>query len=1859
MGNVEFRDCVRGVQVRRLGARLDSKACGAVRVGGVLLALALVAVNAAGWAWYGTRAQPANVVAASEPQRRAELRVAALLPTREIETAERLSVQFTEPVCDTLPLPELGVAPFRLEPPHEGHWEWEGNDTLAFVLATPLCTGQSVEFVPTPALEELARRPLAAGEPLRFSAGNLEFTGARLRSADPDHVNIEVSFNTAVAAERLVGQVRIEQPPSKFEDPIEPEVLSTGASELHTLRFPRPQWTKFTVIVPAGVVPANGPLATLGERSFELELPTAFTWTSHWTSVDSASESVSVVLYFDRELALKQEAPPVKVEPAVTPLTVRPGGTQLLLEGNFECGRTYSITVGASLLAVDGGSLGKDVRREVEIGHRSPYISLPRAQGILTPTGGLALELATTNVSAVQVVATRLLPGNLVPHLRGERTAYTSKELFSRTYPLPLEPDRPQKHALDLRALLERQPDGLLGIFELEVRSTESRWTSDRTVVHVTDIGTTLKRDSSGLHVWLRSLSSGAALAGARVSALSIADQLLASATTDADGYAALPLRIANSSERPYVVLAEHGQDLGYLELGENEWNVPEALAAGRAAPRSADVFAYTERGLYRPGDTVHVTGIARTPLGAVLTSELRAVVERPDGRVWLDTTVKPELAQGTFHLDVPTELDSPTGQWQVRVHVPGNDEVVGRARFGVETFLAARLVLNLQESSASSAENLSLGVQPLALCAVANFPVQMKARWIPEEFRSQRFPHLRFRRSTDDGEPVLANWSGNLDEEGNITAPAPGLAELKRGKWTGMLEWTVTEPGSRSVTSRQTLSHDSSPFHLGLAFGAEADAPPAYVIATGAPTTVRWACVDPKDLDVAAPRFEWRLETVKSETVLARVSGVLTWQTEENVEVVATGLIEGSGASSGTFDITCSASGRHRLTLAPEGGDETRLDFHATHGPVATFVPPLEDQETIVLQAPQGPFRPGDTFEIELRTPFDGSLLVTLEDQRLLAQQRVATERGEAKLRFEIPADARGSVIVSAQVTRAIERGASWRPHRAYGWLKLDLERTSHEIALKLEAPERVDPGESASVRVELAEALPGARPAVVHLFAVDEGIRVTGGDRRPEPAAFFLAPRRHSTPTGDVWAALLPDHLLPESIRRIGGDVDLGLESARRGPPQEVRRTPAVVWQQAVEFDSTRARTFELAVPDFVGTLTWIAVAVDGDRYGSSEARTRVRGEVPMSLNAPRFAAPGDRFVVPVVLENGTDLPAQVALSLELDGPADFVRELDAEGLELATNPAPVEASATRDGQQHAHKLASVPLAPGATLRRWLEFEATGEGRLEGRALAIATLEGGRDVPTSARLDVPVRSGRPEIVAERTLVFGAGQPRSIEIAKELGIVKEELLRASVRVSSNVSTSLEPLGRYALSYPYGCAEQTTSRIAALLALPHSLLEGEELEQDANARIAAGIDRLWSMQTRAGGIAYWNDDREPSLWASVYVAETLVEAKRRGHDVPKDLLDGLAQYLERAVARDCTPSARASLVRALAELGRPQRGWERRLEELRNELDACAEVELALTAALDGRPEDARRRLAERDAAKTGGRDLPGTGFHDGFRWLHSDVRRLALELRTRLTLGDVDAGLVDCADALDGARHGQRYGSTLDNGSALLALARYHELVAATPSDWSGTLQVGTDVREIRSGEELRLDAGHATTIDLNTEGSGRTYVAVRGVGRRSADAPAVDSGLRVRRRWLDLEGKELDPNAIRLGTLVQVELSVVALGSKHENDVAIVDPLPAGFEIENERLANTGTGFGRRRPGPATVALAPTRVEYLDDRAVVFASAWAVEAHWSYRVRAVALGTFEHAPPSAESMYDATVSSVGGPATKVTVVP
>jgi uncharacterized protein YfaS (alpha-2-macroglobulin family) len=398
---------------------------------------------------------------------------------------------------------------------------------------------------------------------------------------------------------------------------------------------------------------------------------------------------------------------------------------------------------------------------------------------------------------------------------------------------------------------------------------------------------------------------------------------------------------------------------------------------------------------------------------------------------------------------------------------------------------------------------------------------------------------------------------------------------------------------------------------------------------------------------------------------------------------------------------------------------------------------------------------------------------------------------------------------------------------------------------------------------------------------------------------------------------------------------------------------------------------------------------------------------------------------------------------------------------------------------------------------------------------------------------------------------------------------------------------------------------------------------------------------------------------EASPWATLYVAELLHACREDGHTVSEVFVNRLAPHLEAQLAESKSASTRAGLVRVLTALGRPQPGWEKRLGEDLEQLDRGGVVELAFAKVLAGRGDEARALLANGSSATAAATESVDHQSLDVVsQRLRSPVRTMALELRARLALDPLDPEVTRLVMALDAGRNVNargRFDNTLDNAAALVALARYQAVNEGTAADWEGTLTTAAGTHSVNSSDAVSMTVDAAMPVQLATTGVGSAWLSARVVGRRAANAPASDNGLVVRRRWLDGSGAEVDLSEVALGTLVTVEVTLATDGRAAVADVALVDALPGGFEIENPRLANTVV-FDEATPRARR--LFPERVEFLDDRVLVFATATPEASVLCYHLRAVALGTFECAPIQVEAMYDPEVSSIGGPTTTVVVV-
>lgn len=1853
---------------------------------------AFLCLNGAGWLLAGRGLVRANEPSAAEGA--VPVRVAWILPSEDRDAADRLSVVFTQPVLEGFDadgetkLPQVEAAPFRIEPPVPGTWEWTTPDRLSFLPDAPLGPCRKLVLAPTAELERIAGRPVAPDMEVTFETGPLQVQKVRVASSNNLEIVLEVRFNAAVEATcleeslsfhpRVGRRLRSRQPialqPSALEPaasheaPIPFEVQTRGPERTHRIALARPSTHSLLVTVAADLRPAEGELGMAEAFHSVYGLPDRFTVVGTDARIFREQVGGTLSVLFNEALAPGQESLPVTVAPVPDRLTSRINGRRLVLEGAFEPRTEYRVQVGESVLAASGASLSQSVSLAVKTPRRSPLLRIPHSEGVLSPSGNLTLGLRAGGIDAVRVTAHQVLPGNVVAHARGNPKRHTSQEVRSRVYPLPPAEAAGTPvtlYTLDLAELFQDTPGGARGIYDLVVEDTASRWNSESATLRITDIGATAKEDADGVHVWSRSIQTAEPIAGARVSVMTVTDQALGSAQSDSSGYAFIPTPAAGAPGAPYLVLvetkSEEAADLAYLGLDGQRWSVPRDVARGLTVPGAADVFIYPERNLYRPGDTVHLTGIARSPKGLVHQSPVHVMIERPDGAVALEETVQPSAAQGHFHLDFPTSQDARTGIWSLRAEDPATGEIVGRANFSLEAFLPARFEVS---AAAAASEDRATGstrvdARSLAGTSVDGFQAHCRVRWTPIAPSPAAFPLFTFKPAKDERSPTSASEESILDEDGSRELPLPGAARLEPGLWKGRAEWTVTEPGSRSSVAAAAVVLDTSDGHFGLrvdrspglSLGARASGDAgSNAVAAAAPFHAVAVALDRTLTPNGSGRVWLRLDRVDQGYELEQSVGRMRWVRTETVHPTWNGpvsLVNGTAAA----ELQCPSAGWYRLTL--QGGDEdsrapVAVRFYATDGDPTRFEPPQGDAELVTLSAEDAPVRPGETMTVNLRSAVDGTALVTLEDSRVRWHGQVPVVNGKAQLGIPVPADLRGGAIVTAQVIRPLDATqSSWSPHRAYGILRVPTSHPESLVAVEITAPERVRPGERVTVSVN-APADPrgatGGRAAICHLWAVDEGIRLAGGHRPPSPRAHFFGPRAYTGRTTDAWFDLVPDLRLAGIALHIGGDSGLP-GAARRRAPERVHRVPGVIWLEAVELDANGRATFDVDTPEFTGELTWMATVVDGDRYGNARAKTRLAGEVPMLVSSPRFVAPGDRFEIGLRFENQAEEPVTVSPTLALEGPFE----------ERWQGAAPVEA-----GFGGASAPIAFRLDPGERAEHIFRLRATGTGRIAGTVSLGGAFASGRPALESAKLDLPVRSGQPLVRASGTRIVQAEHPGAVTIdpAALLGLdATDTLTDGTLSISSDFGIGLFAAGRYLTEYPFGCAEQTASRVWAILAMPSLASKDDDPAaalEETRRRVDAGFERLAMMQTSSGGIAYWPGRYSASAWASAYAAELMHAAAGLGFDVPASLQDPLCEYLELQLAS--LPSSavlqQSVYVHALVALGRPQPGWTRRLAEQAERIGPGGRALVAGAFALEG--EGARAKTLILDS-----RAMPSDqeGDQSRFRRLTSPTRTAALNLRTLLRIEPTSALVPGLAEALEAGRQERsgRWGNTIDNAAALVALAQFHRTFREADPDWSaGVAWDGNEAETIRSGASWSAPLTDPTgAVEIDAAGTGPLFVSVSMEGRAKTGEPARDAGLVIRRRWLDGAGIEVEPSSVQTGDLVFVEVTLRAQRGTKVLDVAVVDPLPGGFEVENPRLS-----AAHFEEGSEQLLGSPDRTEFLDDRVLIFDTAYDKPRVYRYALRAVAPGTFEHGPVQAEAMYEPEVSSVGSAAGLVTVL-
>jgi hypothetical protein len=934
-------------------------------------------------------------------------------------------------------------------------------------------------------------------------------------------------------------------------------------------------------------------------------------------------------------------------------------------------------------------------------------------------------------------------------------------------------------------------------------------------------------------------------------------------------------------------------------------------------------------------------------------------------------------------------------------------------------------------------------------------------------------------------------------------------------------------------------------------------------------------------------------------QTVMRKTENGFRYESVRNPVRVSTQTIPaGTGAAgtgAGSFTITPPDFGSYRVRLHdPAGGAASELEFYCGGWGYSPWA--VQNPARLDLIPDKAGYRAGETASIQIRSPFAGKALVTVEGQGVEHLQTVDITGNTAQIHIPVREDWQPNRHLTVTLVR---RGADIQPGspgRAFGAIPLFVDSLSNKMDVRVSVPEQVRP------ETDLALTVAAAPLARVTVAVVDEGIMQLAGGANPDPFGHFYAKRALDVSSYDNFALLFPHLALGTPLA--GGDEALGGASSFMRTEGIRRVKPVTFWSGVLTADATGHVTHSVHLPDFQGALRVVAVGHQGKSFGTGTALTRVRTPLVLTPTLPRFLGLGDTVHIPLTLRNDTPASGVFQLNATVSGPA-----------ALTGLPEPVE------------------LASGATRTVYATLRC---GETEGLVNVAFTARGNNETVT-AREELDQRSPLPPVrIQESGVLKDASGPVG-------AAVPDTLTPGTVTRSARLST--QPLTRFSghlenlLAYPYGCAEQTVSKAFPLLyfgALARELAPGRFATAGPAGLVQMAIRRLQTMQTPSGGYGYWPGADEPDPWISAYVCLFLLEARTAGHTVPARMLDDglghlrtLAGLEPGSPARKVEQAAYAQYVLALA--GQADLGSQDFLRATFGpKLDGVTRTLLAGAYFAGGNQNEGFALLhaapAFDDARRDTGGNL-GSGLRD--RALTALVLQHALpddpRLPDILTRIGTDLG----RDALY---------STQETSLAFMALGKY----LSTLNDdrpFAGTLSWPGGEKSFAETRTL-VETGLPTLGPLalaKTPADRDVFftVTTTGTPKPGTHAPRAD-GLEVAQDLLARDGQPLALDRIRQGDLVLLRTRVRSTSGGIDN-VVVQSLLPAGLEVENPRLATT-----EKLDWMDETGFMDGHQDLRDDRTLVFTHL--SDNGWRVRyslLRAVTPGIFALPPVQAEAMY------------------
>ena len=1317
----------------------------------------------------------------------------------------------------------------------------------------------------------------------------------------------------------------------------------------------------------------------------------------------------------------------------------------------------------------------------------------------------------------------------------------------------------------------------------------------------VSDLGLTAMSGDDGLHASVQSLDSAGPLSGVELKLVARNNEVLATKTTGPDGRVDFDpgLSRGQGGSAPGLLVATLGDDYNFLNLAQNAFDLTDRGVGGRDAPAGLDVFLYTERGVYRSGETVFATALLRDAKGVAKPGlPLTLVVKRPDGVEYKRATLADE-GMGGRAFAVPLLPGSASGKWTIEAYADPKGDPIGEIQFLLEDYIPERLDFTLHPAKAfidpGEPVELSLDARFLYGAPASGLDVTGAIRLqAVADAALAGFPGYVAGIADDEFTAVQNQFTDKVqtDAKGHAALSVDLPDAVATRPLEAKLIVDVAEPGGRTVERTTTLPVRAK----GVMVGVKKDFDKS--LSAGDVATFEAIAVAPDGARVARKGAEWSLYQVTNDYQWFNADGRWSFEPVKSSKRIASGAIDIGADASVKFSAPV-GWGAHRLEVKTLDGEETSFGFDVGWSGTASADTP----DNAVVTLDKTSYAPGDEAKLRINSAYAGKATIVLVGDVVERFIDVDLVSGDNVVPFTVGGDWGPGAYAVALTHRPLDVAARRMPGRAIGLAWFGIAQDARKLGVALDAPAMAKPREPMTLPIKVSGLAPGEE-ARVTVSAVDVGILNLTGFKTPDPDAYFFGQRKLPVEIRDLWGMLIDGMQGVAGATHTGGDTGGALEGNLPTQP------PLALFSGVVKLDDDGKAAVTFDLPTFNGTIRLAAVAWSKDKVGSAQADVVVRDPIVVATTLPRFLDVGDRSQMHVEIDNVEGDAGDYTLDLDIHGPL----TADADALRRTVRL-----------DVHQRLSVAMPIAAAGVGTAALDLRLSGPKTDEAQHFKLGILSGAPDV--YRRTVTPLPGGGAKTISGDLLADFIPGTGSIAIS------------ASPFGALDAPALLEALDRY----PYGCSEQTVSVAMPLLYVNRlASLENLGIDPGLDRRVRQAIERELSRQGANGAFGMWAaDSGDDDPWLDALVTDFLTRARERNFAVPQGAFDQALDLLRNTVVNAPEPNkdnaqALAYALYVLARNGRPVIGDLRYLSDAK--LDAfstpLAKAQLGAGLAMLGDRARAGKVFAAALTALAAERDQGVSRADYGSR-LRDAAAVLALLAEASLGNEAPRDAIARAAAAVQAAQADRSYTSTQEKNWMVLAAEGLAE---------HGVLgQFSVDGQAVKGAVNRRFMGAALTgkTVMIANSGQNEAQLVTTVSGSPITPEPAAANGYAIERTFYKLDGTKID-----LKSIAQNERAVVALkvteAQARTAKLLIVDRLPAGLEIDNPALVDGSSveGFSW-----LTSDETPAHTEYRDDRFVAAynrAEGQSAFINIAYVVRAVSPGNYVYPPATAEDMYD-----------------